>query len=260
MQKTYNSKKPRVHLVIPDEHYFHGDNFRRCEALGKFIVDLKPDVIIRMGDMWDMPSLCSYDKGKKEMVFKNVKQDIEAGHKAENILFTPLLKNTDGYKPLIFKLMGNHEQRVQKLLDYEPQWEGSVSMNDFKTRLPIKETIVDYMDYCVIDGVHYSHLWASGVMGRAFSSARTMINKRGVSCTMGHTHGLDIASSSRPDGSMIRGLVAGCFQDPDKISFAGPQVSMLYWNGVFIKSNVKDGSYDLSELSVKRLLDMYRKK
>ncbi len=254
-----------THLVIPDEHYFHGDNFRRCEALGKFIVDTKPKVIIRLGDIWDMPSLCFFDKGKKEMVFKNVRNDIEAGHKAEKILFTPLLeynkqqvKNKKAkYQPLILKLLGNHEDRVQKLLDYEPQWEGSISMDDFKTRLNLKETIVPFKDFAQVDGIFYSHLWSSGVMGRPFSSARAMIGKRGVSCTMGHSHTLDFSISVKPNGEMIRGLIAGCFQDPDHKGFGGTQVDMLYWNGVFLKHNVKNGSYDLEEISTKRLLEVY---
>jgi len=265
MPTIFNDTKPRTHLVIPDEHYYHGDNYRRCKALGAFIAEHRPDVIIRLGDMWDMPSLCSYEKGKKEMVFKNVKYDLEAGHKAEEYLFSPLL-DLNGklaklkktlYKPLIIKLMGNHEQRVQRLLDYEPKWEGSVSMKDFETRLPIVEHIVPYMDYANIDGIYYSHHWASGVQGRPFASARAMLSKRGVSCTMGHSHSLDHAVLVKPSGDMIRGLIAGCFQDPEHKGFGGLQVDNLYWNGIFMKHGVKNGSYDLEEISVKRLIQNY---
>lgn len=261
-------KEARTHLVIPDEHYYPGDNFRRCEALGKLIMDEKPDVIIRLGDMWDMPSLCSYDKGKKEMIFRNVKADLEAGHKAESIIFKPLLeynkkqakKKKAKYNPIIIKLIGNHENRVNRLLDYEPKWEGSISMDDFKTRLGIKETVIPYTDFAKIDGVYYSHHWASGVLGRPFASARAMLTKRGASCTMGHTHILDQALLTHPDGNIVRGLFAGCFKDPDNVGFAGVQVDMLYWSGVFLKHNVNKGSYDLEEIQVNRLFDMYKVK
>lgn len=246
----------KTHLVIPDEHYFAGDNFRRCEAVSNLISEVRPDVIIRLGDMWDMPSLCSYDRGKKSMVFKNVKDDIESGHRAERLLFNSIMK-TKKYSPYVIKCLGNHENRVAKLLEYDPQWEGSVSMDDFKTRLPIEEIIVDYNTYVEADGVYYSHVFASGVMGRPVSSAKALITKKSVSCTMGHSHVLDYAVSTKPDGTKIRGLIAGCFQDPETQCFGGKQVQNMYWNGIFVKRCIIDGDYDLEEISMGQLLKDY---
>lgn len=253
------------HLVIGDYHTYKGDKMRRFDALSKLIANRQPDVIVFMGDQADMPSLCSYDKGRKEMVFKNVKDDIEALHKAEKHIFAEMFKLNERrsmlkrkhYKPFVVKILGNHEYRVQRLLDYEPQWEGSVSMDDFNTRLPIDEMVVPFKDFVEVDGVHYSHIWASGVMGRPFSSARAMVSKRGVSCTMGDTHTLDVATLTKPNGCRIRGLVAGSFHDPDFESFAGPQVDNIWFNGVLYKHNVDDGDYDLEEIQVNRLLKEY---
>ena len=257
-----NHETPVDHLIVPDEHYFPGDNFRRCKALGNYIVEHRPEVIARLGDMWDMTSLCTYEKGKKDLVFKNVKDDLEAGHEAEEIIFAPLLRlnkelakaKKKQYNPLIIKLLGNHENRINKLLSYEPKWEGMVSMKDFESRLPIDELIVDYNSFIQVDGVYYSHCWASGVLGKPFSSAKAMIAKRGVSCTNGHSHILDFAISKKPNGEMIRGLIAGCFQDPDTIGFAGPQVGNIYWNGLIHKKAVFNGDYDHTEIKIDRLL------
>jgi hypothetical protein len=253
------------HLVVGDYHTYDGDNLRRFTALGNLIVAEQPDAIIFMGDQADMASLCSYDKGRKDMVFKNVKKDIEAMHIAEKEIFKPLLsmnkslaiKKRKQYTPLVVKVLGNHEYRVQRLLDYHPEWEGSVSMDSFATRLNINEIVVPFKEYINVDDIHYSHIWASGVMGRPFASARAMIAKRGVSCTMGDTHTLDVATLSKPDGSRIRGLVAGSFHDPEYASFAGPQVDNIWYNGVMLKHNVKAGDYDLQEISVERLLEEY---
>lgn len=268
MPLTFNSDAPRSHLVIPDDHAYPEDNFRRYKWLGQFILERQPEVIITLGDRWDMTSLCSYEKGKRDFVFKNVKADIEAGHKAEALIFGPMVeRNKDlakwkktQYKPLIIKLLGNHEYRVKKLLDYEPKWDGSVSMSDFNNRLGLKEHVVDFMDFCVVDGVAYSHYFASGAMGRPFSSARAMLQKRGMSCTMGHTHILDYASNTKPTGERMMGLVAGSFHDADHKSFAGSQVDALWFNGLIYKHGVKDGEYDLEEVSIKRLENMYGKK
>ncbi len=253
------------HLVIPDEHYFPGDNLRRCDSLGQFIVEHQPDVIVRIGDIWDMPSLCSYDKGKRGMVFKNVKDDLEAGHKAEKRIFAPMLKlNADlaarkkkQYTPRIVKILGNHEYRVARLLEMEPRWDGSISMDDFKTRLPIQEEIVPFLEMVEIDGVGYSHYFSSGVQGRPFSSARAMLQKTGSSLTMGHVHTLDHALLTKPNGGRIRGLFAGSFHDPDHKGFAGPQVDKAWWNGIIMKHDVNNGDYDIEEISVRRLLAEY---
>lgn len=130
-------------------------------------------------------------------------------------------------------------------------------MDSFKTRLPIDETVVDFGQIVFVDGIAYSHYFVSGVMGRPVASARALIAKKGMSCTMGHTHLRDEASMTKPTGERIRGLIAGSFQDKDHESFAGDQVDDLWYKGLFHKHNVYNGGYDLEELSVERLEQMY---
>lgn len=264
-QILQTSEVRRDHLIIPDDHAMPGEDMRRYEWLGNYIIEHQPEVIVKLGDSWDMPSLCSYDKGKKEFVYRSVKDDIEAGHKSEEIMFKPMMEynatmskwKKKKYDPLVLKLIGNHEIRVQRLLDYEPRWEGTIDMNVFKTRQDIRETVVDFLDFAILDNIAYSHYFVSGTMGRPFSSARAMLNKRGMSCTMGHNHGLDTHLLSKPTGELIRGLIAGSFHDPDHASFAGPQVDELWWNGLIHKHDVLNGDYDMEEINVTRLQRMY---
>lgn len=253
------------HLIIPDAHSFKDDNFDRFKWLGKLIAERQPEVIVQIGDWWDMPSLSSYDIGKKDFVFRNLKDDIEAGHKAEKIMFSEISKvnairskyKKKQYKPTFIKIMGNHEARVEKLLSYEPRWEGTVSMDSFKTRLNIDETIVPFMGTAIIDNITYSHYFVSGVMGRPFSSARSLLNKKHMSCTMGHTHILDGSDADKADGNRARALICGSFHDKNHTGFAGEQVDSIYWNGIIYKHNVHNGDYDREEISVERLESMY---
>lgn len=255
----------RSHLVIPDSHAIKDDNFRRFEAVGNYIAKNQPEVIINLGDAWDMPSLSRFDEGKKDFVFKNVADDIEAGHKAEALMFGPMIElnkklakaKAKQYDPVIVKILGNHEFRVKKLLEYEPRWDGSVSMASYNTRLPIKEVVVPYMDWIEIDGVFYSHVFVSGVMGRGVPNAKVMLQKKSVSCSMGHTHILDIANTTKPDGTRINGLIAGCLLDPDYRGFGGPQVDRIYWSGIIMKHGVENGDYDIETINIKRLLKDY---
>jgi hypothetical protein len=261
--KIPNTGAPRSHLVLPDSHTYPKDNLRRYAALGNYIVEHQPEVIVNLGDFADMPSLSSYDKGKKEFVFQNVQDDIESLHAAEEVLYAPMhtynryqakIKKKQ-YEPIIIKILGNHEARLSKLLEYEPRWASkTVNMDAFNTRQSINETVVPYMDWIEIDGVYYSHLWVSGVLGKAVPNAKAILTKKGVSATMGHTHILDSAQMTKPNGTRIRGLIAGCFQDPDHAGFGGTQVDKIYDNLIVHKHDVCEGDYDMSEVSIGRLL------
>lgn len=256
---------PRDHLIIPDVHAVPGENTRRYDWLAEVILERQPEVIVNIGDAWEMGSLCSYDKGKREFIFKNVKDDIEAGHKAEEHIFGPIIKynNTRSqwkkkqYRPLILKFIGNHEYRVARLLQYETRWDGSVSMDSFNTRLDIDERVIDFLNFAVIDDIAYSHYFVSGTQGRPFASARAMLAKKGMSCTMGHSHVLDFANFVKPTGEMCRGLICGSYHDPDYASFAGPQVDLVWFNGLIYKHHVLNGDYDHEELSTRRLMKMF---
>ena len=63
-------KGKRNLLVIPDCHAAPEYDNDRFTALGNFIVDEQPNIIVCLGDFGDMPSLSSYDKGTKGVVVK----------------------------------------------------------------------------------------------------------------------------------------------------------------------------------------------
>jgi hypothetical protein len=255
----------RDHLIIPDSHAYPGDKMQRYKALGNYIMEKRPSVIVNIGDWWEMGSLCSYDKGKKSYVFKNIKDDIEAGHEAEEYVYGPIEDynkrrsrfKKKQYRPTVVKVIGNHEERVNRLLEYDSKLDGMVSMDEFKTRKNIKEVYSPFLEVVVIDGVAYSHYFVSGTMGRPCGSARVLVNKKHMSTTMGHTHLLDTHADTKPTGEMVRGLICGSFHEDDHKSFAGPQTDQVWWNGVIHKRNVIDGDYDMEEISVTRLEDKY---
>ena len=67
------------YLVVPDPHAHPNFNNDRADWLGKFILDHKPDVVVNMGDTWDLPSLSSFDKGKASFSSASYERDIDAG-------------------------------------------------------------------------------------------------------------------------------------------------------------------------------------
>ena len=78
------------HLMIPDLQIKPGLDLTYLKWIGKYIVDKKPDVIVQIGDAADMPSLCSYDVGKKSFEGRRYKDDIAAVKEGMRTLFRPL--------------------------------------------------------------------------------------------------------------------------------------------------------------------------
>lgn len=258
--------KKNKHLLIPDAHATPKDNFRRFEWLGELIMMEMPDVIIDIGDWWDMASLCSYDKGTKSFEGRRYNDDIEAGHIAAELAFGPIVKYNNTrtrhkkgkYNPRIVRTLGNHEHRIHRCIEREPVLDGRIGFEDLECRLPdLSLEVHPFLDTVIIDGVCYSHYFVSGVMGRPVPSARSLISKHHISCTMGHTHTRDWAEGVRADGLRIQGLVCGAFHDIDHhSSFASGQAQDQWWNGLHIKNDVYNGDYDRSEISIQRLQKM----
>src|ERR1035437_4527529 len=86
---TPNVRSPvrsRTHLIIPDCQVHSGVPIQHLEWVGKYIAQKRPDVIVCIGDFADMPSLCSYDKGKKSFEGRRYVLDIEAAREAMELL------------------------------------------------------------------------------------------------------------------------------------------------------------------------------
>ena len=54
-------------LIIPDAHAEPNYDNDRLTWLGNLIFEEKPDVVVCLGDWFDMASLSSHDKGKKSV-------------------------------------------------------------------------------------------------------------------------------------------------------------------------------------------------
>jgi len=249
-----------THLILPDPHAHPEFHNNRADLVGKLILDLRPDVVINMGDMWDMPSMASYDKGGKSFWGRTYKADINAGLDFDDRMWSPI-KKAKKKKPNSFFIEGNHEHRLKRALNLQPELEGTVSFEDFDLSRNYNE-VIEYKGgtpgVVNIDGINYAHYFITGVMGRAMGGlhpAFSLISKQHESCTQGHTHTTDFSISTSPSGRKIMGLVAGVFQDYES-PWAG-EVNHLWWKGLIIKRNVENGSYDPEWVSMGRLYKIY---
>ena len=259
-----------THLVIGDPHATPHFNNERFTLLGKLIVDLMPDVIINIGDMADMSSLCSYDKGKKSFEGRRYKADIAATIDAQEKLFAPMneynarasANRKRQYKPRMVLTLGNHENRINRAVENQAELEGVISIDDLKYE-DFGWELHSFLSPVVIDGVCYAHYFMSGVMGRPIGGdnlAASLINKKHMSCTQGHIHTRDFAERTNPEGKKLIGLSAGCFLDVDQEEGYAGEANKLWWRGVVMCHDVVDGGYEPEFISMQQIRNRYGEK
>jgi len=245
-----------THLIIPDSHAHPDFHNKRFEWLGKLITDVKPDVVLNIGDMADMPSLCSYDKGTKGFEGRRYKKDIDAAINANERLFEPI-KKAKKKRPRFVMTLGNHENRINRAVSSDAILDGTISIEDLEYERFGWE-VIPFNDKIVIDRIAYTHYFTSGVMGRPIGGehpAKSLLNKQHMSCTAGHSHTRDFAEDTNAAGEKILGLVCGCYQDY-WADFAGP-ANELWRPGVVVKRNVEDGMYDPQFISLSSIKKEY---
>lgn len=248
-------KEYRSHCVIPDVQAKPGVPLDHLKWAGQYIAEKKPDVIVCIGDFADMESLSSYDIGKRSAENKRYKYDLEAAHKAMELLMSPIVMEKD-YNPRLVLTLGNHEDRITRYADNNPLIHDSVSLTDLGYEAWGWE-VVPFLKPVKIDGISYAHYFYNPNTGKPYGGANldTRLKTIGMSFTMGHQQGLSVAIRDLADGARQRGLVAGSFYQHSE-AYKGPQGNG-HWQGIIMKYEVADGNYDLSEISLNFLRRRY---
>ncbi len=249
-----------THLVYGDSHAHPNFNNDRADLISRAIQDIKPDVVVNIGDNADMASLSTYEKGLRQFYGRSYKEDINAHLDFDRRVWEPV-KRLKKKLPFRVFCIGNHEQRIEKALDRSPELQGAISMKDLGLEQHY-DTIVPYAGSgtpgtIVVDGITYAHYVVAGVSGRALSSLHMgygLVSKKHRSVTVGHQHVYSHCSQSIGVDKFIHGLCLPCMTDYE-VDWAG-NITDLWNRGIVVKRNVHDGDYDLEVIS----LDQLRKK
>lgn len=251
------------HLILPDCQAKPGVDFTYLNKIGHYIVEKKPEVLVCIGDFADMPSLSSYDQGKKSFEGRRYKNDIEASHEAMTALLEPMWtfnnkakRNKEKqYHPRMVLTLGNHENRINRAVNDDPKLDGVLSDNDLAYS-NFGWEVFPFLDVVVVDGIAYSHYFTTGLMGRPCTSASAQLSKKHQSCIAGHQQGLQIATGHRADGQLLTSVIAGsCYEhDEDYMSAQGNK----HWRGFLIAHDVNDGQFDLMPVSLNYINKRYK--
>ena len=112
-----------------------------------------------------MPSLSSYDIGKRSFEGRRYNDDIEAANEAFDILCAPIERYNDHirqikgklYKPELHLTLGNHEDRINRATNDDPKLHGLISTDDLNYEAHGWQ-VHRYLEPVFIDGVGYCHV------------------------------------------------------------------------------------------------------
>lgn len=241
-----------THLMIPDTQVKPGIDMSYLSWIGKYIAHRKPDVIVHIGDHFDLPSLSSYDKGTKKAEGRRLQEDIVAGKAGMNLLLEPLAKlqkeeldkfGIIKYKPKMIFTIGNHERRQERHIDANPELHGLVGYDSFCLDENGWE-VYDFLEPARVDGITYIHYMPNPMTGKPYGgSALNILQKTGESFSMGHCQKLDLAPRTLPtSGRKQWGLICGASYPHDE-EYKG-YTGNKHFRGVIVKHQVNHGDYD----------------
>lgn len=244
------------HLIIPDTQVSPGHPTDHLWWVGQAIKDYAPDVVIHLGDHWDMASLSAWSPaGSTDKEGKRYRADIDAGNEALELLHIAM----DGFRPKRKVLLrGNHEQRIERVTSADPRLLGAIGYDDFNDRA-LGWEVVDYFHgsprAIEIDGILYAHYFANPNTGKAIAGTiNNRLAKIGGSFVQGHQQGLLQGNVQYATGLIRHGIVAGSCYLHDE-GYKG--MANSHWRGVVVLNEVQNGTFCEMPLSLDYLCRKY---
>lgn len=255
-------KTPRRHLILPDTQTKPGVPIAHMGWAGQYAAEKKPDVIIHMGDHYDLPSLSSYDvmENPGEYHQRDYAEDLRVGD-AALLLFELHLRRSRAYRPRKVFLVGNHEERYLRLIRSQPKLKGAIRA-PWELAASKGWEVYPFLEPVIVDGISYCHFYPRGPNGTVVNSrngapsAKAQVQREMMSCVAGHKQGLDVHNQPTSRG-MMRGVIAGSFYDHEE-SYLTPQ-GTTYWRGILLLTEVENGTFNLVEVSLGYLRRKYGK-
>jgi hypothetical protein len=256
-----------THFVIPDTQVKPNVDLSYCDWVGEYMADKMPAVIIHIGDHADMESLSSYDMGTKKAEGKRIHEDFKVAIEGMRRLLRPIYDlqqkqlREDGkisYKPKMILTLGNHEERIMRHVNANPELAGFVSYDNLKYK-EFGWEVIDYLVPYNIHGVNYVHYMANPMSGRPFGGqALNVLKQVGETFVQGHKQCLEVATRFLPaSGRQQWAIIAGACYSHDE-AYKGPQGNK-HWRGVVMLHNVKDGNFNLMTTDLTYLEGRYGK-
>jgi hypothetical protein len=238
--------------IIPDTQSKEGV-FNPLIPVAYHICKIKPDLVIHLGDHWDMPSLSSYDKGKKSHEAKTYRKDISAANYAMECFWAIIdAEWPEAESECEFEfLLGNHCDRIRRAMEY-----GSEDLRDLMRAFPPDYSRWKKHEFLKVikrGGVCFSHFFANNNSGKPIGTARQLLLKKHVSCVAGHMQGFNY-DEQLTDKKTIQAIIAGsCYFHDESYKMQ----SNHHWRGTLLLKNVRGGMFEFNRYSLFDLASEY---
>lgn len=241
--------------VVTDAQVRRGVKTDHIPAAGRYIAAHQPDVVVCIGDWWDMPAASMHDEaGSEPTENQRIDKDIAVGCDAMEQFLEPIARKAR-YNPKLVFTLGNHEDRIVRAKKRNPRLVtaglGDLKLEDYGWQ------VIPFLQPIVIGGVAFCHYFPRGVMGRPIQSPSIMLKELHMSAFAGHQQGRQIAYSRKADGGALTAIISGSFYQHDE-SYMSP-LSNRHYRGMCFLHEVKDGQFDEMWLSVNYLLRKWAK-
>lgn len=245
-------------LVIGDAHVEPGQSLRRFKWANKYILDVRPQRIVIIGDFATMDSLSEWDRDKrKKMEGRRYQADIDCARLALNLM----LDGVDNGVPLVYT-EGNHEERTDRYIDYHPELVGKVSVeHDLlgDTRASGRQVIyVPYKQDWNYRGVSFTHvpIQENGKPVGGKTATQRALGLYQNSVVFGHTHKLDVACEHRHNSPHLnQSINVGCYFEHIAEYAIGSVTS--YWRGLVLLNHYSTNRVDITTRSLGWLKSVY---
>ena len=241
-------------LVIADTQAKPTESLEYMLWIGKYIADVKPDVVVHIGDHYDMPSLSSYDKGKASAEGRRFVDDLNAGNKGLELLNLAIHKDPT-YKPRKVFCKGNHCHRIDRYVEDNPELKGTLG-TEF---LPLEKygwEVYDFLKPVEIEGIFFVHYLANPMTGKPYSgTAANILKTVGKSFVVGHRQVVDCAIRPTIDSKLQLGIVNGACYPFDE-GYKGYQGNH-HFRGVTVLTEAYDGFACPSFVSLDYMKEKY---
>ena len=254
LAKSYHTKDKPTICVIADLQCKPTESLEYLLWIGKYIADTKPDIIVNIGDTYDMPSLSSYDKGKASAEGRRFVDDLNAGNKGLELLNLAIHKDPT-YNPRKVFCKGNHEHRIDRYVEDNPELIGVIGTE----LLPLEAygwEVHDFLHPVEIEDIYFVHYLANPMTGKPYSGTASSILKTvGKSFVVGHKQVLDITIRPTIDGKQQIGIVNGaCYPFNEKYKGVFGNV---HYRGITVLTEVKEGFGLPSFVSLDHMKEKY---
>lgn len=215
----------------------HDSSLQRFKDMGRYVAQFDCDVVVQIGDWFDMPSITSH-RGRLEAEGDRYHRDIEVGNDALATFMKPFRRRKKKM-PTFEYFVGNHEYRIERFLQQHPEMSGYMSLDDMEFQR-YGWNITPFGRYKNIEGFWTTH-HILGKTGKAVSLGPTF-TRRGVSMVVGHTHEMQHLVLPRQD-TYTHGIDLGCMTArgyTEAEDWSAPNANGV-WRGIHIMDGVHNG-------------------